>query len=200
MKTIDWHLVISELLKRLSQQELAELCGVSQQNISNWKNRKVKLRTPAKQKLSEIAQQEGIDVSKFETAPKEYTIPKHLEKGNAKDLARIFEVYREMSKGSRAELLGYVNSLVKKGGTMEDIEPTVKKYCDDMTVALTQTMERYKYPEYQPLWEIFIADIKKGDYCKHFNFRVVNGEVSVQARTNVGMAITDYTDRLGEGE
>ena len=115
---IDWHLVVGELLKRLSQQELAELCGVSQQNISNWNNRKARLRTPAKQKLLKIARKKGIDVSKFETAPKEYTIPKHLEKSNAKDLARIFEVYREMSKDSRAELLRYVNSLVKKGGAM----------------------------------------------------------------------------------
>ena len=35
---------------------------------------------------------------------------------------------------------------------------------------------------------------------KHFNYRIINGEIAVQARTNVGLAITDYTDRLREGE
>ena len=83
---------------------------------------------------------------------------------------------------------------------MDDIEPTVKKYCDDMAETLTETMAKYDYPEYRHLWDIFIADIHKGDYYKHFNFRVVNGAVAVQPRTNVGLAITDYTDRLQEGE
>jgi len=83
---------------------------------------------------------------------------------------------------------------------MDEIDSTVKKYCDDMAETLTQTMAMNEYPEYRQLWEIFIQDIRSGDYYKHFNFRVVNGEVSVQARTNVGMAITDYTDNLCEGE
>ena len=83
---------------------------------------------------------------------------------------------------------------------MEDIEPIVKKYCDDMAETLALTMERHEYPEYQHLWEIFIEDIRKGEYYRHFNFRIVNGEIAVQARTNVGLAITDYTDSLLEGE
>lgn len=83
---------------------------------------------------------------------------------------------------------------------MDDIEPIVKKYCDDMAETLTQTMAMYDCPEYQQLWEIFIQDTRNGDFYKHFNFRVVNGEISVQARTNVGLAITDYTDNLREGE
>lgn len=72
--------------------------------------------------------------------------------------------------------------------------------CDDMADTLVETMEKFDYPEYRALWEIFIQDTRNGDYYRHFNFRLVNREVSVQARTNVGLAITDYTDRIREGE
>lgn len=114
MKTIDWRLLVSGLLKKLSQRELAESCRVSHQSVSNWKSGKVELTAPARRKLLEIAHEEGVDPGKFEAAPREYKIPKHLEKSSAKDLARIFELYREMPPGARAELLGYVNMLVKK--------------------------------------------------------------------------------------
>ncbi|HCE42851.1 MAG TPA: hypothetical protein DET40_04835 [Lentisphaeria bacterium] len=83
---------------------------------------------------------------------------------------------------------------------MDDIEPIVKKYCDGMADTLTETMARHDYPEYQHLWKIFIEDIRRGEYYRHFNFLMVNGVVAVQARTNVGQAITDYTDGLREGK
>lgn len=69
-----------------------------------------------------------------------------------------------------------------------------------MAETLVETMSRFDYPEYRPLWEIFIQDTRNGDYYKHFNYRIINGEIAVQPRTNVGQAITDYTDRLSEGE
>lgn len=82
---------------------------------------------------------------------------------------------------------------------MEDIEQRVKQYCDDMADTLAETMAQYDYPEYRHLWEIFIRDIHKGDYYTHFNYRLINGVIAVQPRTNVGLAITEYTDRLREG-
>ena len=83
---------------------------------------------------------------------------------------------------------------------MEDIEPTIKKYCTDMADTLVETMSRFDYPEYRTLWEIFIQDTRNGDYYKHFNYRLINGEIAVQPKTKVGLAITDYTDRLKDGE
>ena len=40
----------------------------------------------------------------------------------------------------------------------------------------------------------------KDDYYRHFNFRVVNWEISVQGRNKIGLAITDHTDRLRKGK
>ncbi len=99
-------------------------------------------------------------------------------------------VYRRHDMKSR--------SFLKKGNAMDDIEQKVKKYCNDMADTLVKTMEKFDYPEYRPLWEIFIRDARNEDYYRHFNSRLVNGEIAVQARTNVGVAITDYTDRLQE--
>lgn len=35
---------------------------------------------------------------------------------------------------------------------------------------------------------------------KHFNFRLVHGAISVQAKANVGLAIADYTNRIRGGD
>ena len=42
--------------------------------------------------------------------------------------------------------------------------------------------------------------LRAGDYYKHFNYRLVNGEIAVQPRESVGLAMTDYADRLRAGE
>jgi hypothetical protein len=79
---------------------------------------------------------------------------------------------------------------------MNDIEPIVKQYCRDMADTLAETMERFDLPEDENLWQIFIDDVEKGDYYLHFNFRLVNGDVSLQARTNVGMSIMEYMESI----
>jgi hypothetical protein len=79
---------------------------------------------------------------------------------------------------------------------MNDIEPTVQKYCQDMADTLTETMERYDCSEYEHLWQIFIDDVAKENYYTHFNFRLLNDDISLQARTNVGMAIMEYMERI----
>ena len=53
-------------------------------------------------------------------------------------------------------------------------------------------MAKYNYPEYRLLCEIFVRDTKAGVYYKHFNYRLVNGEIAVQPKTNVGLAIKTY--------
>ncbi|MCX6983733.1 MAG: hypothetical protein NT118_03130 [Lentisphaerae bacterium] len=69
VKKIDWNLLVKETLDGLliSQQTLAVLCKVSQQSISNWKNRARNPGIFAKQKLYELAQKKKIDLSKYET-------------------------------------------------------------------------------------------------------------------------------------
>ena len=79
---------------------------------------------------------------------------------------------------------------------MWDIERVSKKYCLDMAVTLEETLQQFCLPDYEPMFRIFIEDTNKGDYLLHFNFRLLNDDISIQPRTNVGLAITDYTDRL----
>jgi transcriptional regulator with XRE-family HTH domain len=115
VRKIDWHLLVRELLEGLflSQQDLAERCRVSQQSISNWKNRTRNPGIFAKQKLFELAQKEEIDLSKYETDSARDAITKYLEKNKGKDLVRMFELYQKMSRRSRIKLLRYANTLAK---------------------------------------------------------------------------------------
>ncbi|MFA6567780.1 MAG: helix-turn-helix transcriptional regulator [Victivallales bacterium] len=115
VKKIDWHLLVRELLEGLflSQQDLAERCRVSQQSISNWKNRTRNPGIFAKQKLFELAKKEEIDLSKYETDSARDAITKYLEKNKGKELVRMFDLYQKMSRRSRIKLLKYANTLTK---------------------------------------------------------------------------------------
>ena len=115
VKKIDWHLLVRELLEGLflSQQDLAERCRVSQQSISNWKNRTRNPGIFAKQKLFELAHKEKIDLAKYETNSARDVIAKYLEKNKGKELIRLFELYQKMSRRTRINLLKYANTLVK---------------------------------------------------------------------------------------
>ncbi len=114
-KKLDWHLLAKDLLNGLflSQQDLAELCKVSQQSISNWKN---KTRNPgifARQMLFKLAQKEKLDLSKYEVDNVNNTIARQLEKGNSKEISRLLEIYGKMSNKARVKFLRYGNTLVK---------------------------------------------------------------------------------------
>ncbi len=115
MKKIDWHLLTRELLEGLflSQQELAERCLVSQQSISNWKNRTRNPGIHAKKVLLEYAQKQGIDLSKFETDPARDVITMYLDQNKGRELVRIFELFHKMSRSDRMKLLKYASSLAK---------------------------------------------------------------------------------------
>jgi transcriptional regulator with XRE-family HTH domain len=115
VKKLDWNLLVADLLDGLflSQQDLSERCNVSQQSISNWKNRARNPGVFAKQKLFELAQKEGVDLSKYETDSARDAITKFLEKNKGKELVRMFELYQKMSKKARINFLRYGNTLVK---------------------------------------------------------------------------------------
>lgn len=114
-KKIDWNLLVKDFLEGmfLSQMDLADRCKVSQQSISNWKNRTRFPGINAKRALLELAQKEGIDVSKYETDSSRDAITRYLEKNKGKELVRLFELYQKMGKRSRVNLLRYANTLLK---------------------------------------------------------------------------------------
>jgi transcriptional regulator with XRE-family HTH domain len=115
VKKLDWNLLVADLLDGLliSQQDLSERCGVSQQSISNWKNRARNPGISAKQMLFKIAQKENTDLSKYETDSARDAITKFLEKNKGKELVRMFELYQKMSKRARVDFVRYGNTLVK---------------------------------------------------------------------------------------
>jgi transcriptional regulator with XRE-family HTH domain len=115
VKKLDWNLLVADLLDGLllSQQDLSERCGVSQQSISNWKNRTRNPGVFAKQMLFKIATEENIDLGKYGTDSARDAITKFLEKNKGKELVRMFELYRKMSKRARVDFLRYGNTLVK---------------------------------------------------------------------------------------
>ena len=115
VRQLDWHLLSKDLMNGLflSQQELADLCKVSQQSISNWKRG---FRNPgvfARQKLFELAQKEKIDLSKYETNSTRDAITKLIAKDNGKEITRLLDIYQKISKGARIKFLRYGNSLLK---------------------------------------------------------------------------------------
>ena len=112
-KKIDWNSLVKEELKGLTQQELAERCKVSQQSISNWKNRTRNPGIYAKQELFKLAQKKGIDLSKYEIVSPKDAIKRQLAKSQGKELVRIFELYQKMSRSSKIKLLKCANTLGK---------------------------------------------------------------------------------------
>jgi transcriptional regulator with XRE-family HTH domain len=115
MKKIDYHLLVRELLEGLflSQQELAVRCRISQQSVSNWKTRTRNPGIFARKKILELAQKEGIDISKYETDPARDVITRYLEQNKGRELVRIFELYQKMSRRDRVKLIRYANSLAR---------------------------------------------------------------------------------------
>ena len=98
----------------LNQQELAKRCEVSMACVSHWKNMIRKPGIYARRNLLEIAKQGEIDIGKYEIASTGHAIKKCLEKGNSKELCRIFKHYRKMSRRSQFKLLRYANTLTRQ--------------------------------------------------------------------------------------
>ena len=105
---INWSKLVIYILEDLffSQKELAELCNVTQQSISNWK---MKVRSPgpyAKRKLTEIAENNGIRLSSFrrtENATKDIS-----KDGN---LLALIEIYNELPEESLELLIDFARFL-----------------------------------------------------------------------------------------
>jgi len=115
---IDWRKLLEDIQKKsfLSQTEIAEICGVARQTVSNWKKG---FRNPgyqAKRKLLELAHGCGKEISsKNGTTAK---IPKFIsiaELQNADtEYATIKKVFDRLTPRYRRELLDFGEFLTLK--------------------------------------------------------------------------------------
>ena len=98
-KKLDWHNLVIDLMNGLflNQQTLAEQCKVSQQSISNWKNRTRNPGATAKRKILKLAEKEKIDLGKYET-------------NDEKD--RLLELFSKMTVKNKVKFLQYGSRLV----------------------------------------------------------------------------------------
>ncbi len=97
-KKIDWHKLVYDLMNGLfyNQQTLALKCKVSQQSISNWKNRTRNPSITAKRQILILAQKEKIDLKKYETN---------------EDKDRLITLFEKLSVRNKIKLLQYASKL-----------------------------------------------------------------------------------------
>lgn len=79
---------------------------------------------------------------------------------------------------------------------MDDIAQIAKQYFLGIAETLEEIMARFDCIQYEYLWKIFIDDARAGYYYTHFNFRMINVDISIQSWTNIGKCIFDYMDAL----
>lgn len=118
MKEMDWTSLVRKLLDdlMLSQSELARLCSVSQQSVSNWRNGKREPEVYAKRKLLQIFQDNSIKLYDNEIeaaeAKTEYTAvksqppaPQPSGTGKTKPYSNEFiDIFEKMPPSKQREL------------------------------------------------------------------------------------------------
>jgi len=109
---IDWSILAGKILDTcfMSQQELAEYCGVSQQSVSNWVN---KIRRPGLlpgRRLLELAEKNDMDIKScgMESVSR---VLEHLARHDDKVLRRILVLYTEMQEEDKRKFLRYAVSI-----------------------------------------------------------------------------------------
>lgn len=88
-------------LKQLSQEEIAEQCGVSPSSVSRWETGNL---SPSYKHLTQLAKVLDIDISDFYTSP-ETSVPKSVV------LSEILNVASELSVKEQNFLLDIARSL-----------------------------------------------------------------------------------------
>lgn len=96
----------------LSQAEMAEKLHVSQQTISNWLSGFRNPRAKMIPGLLELAEGEGLDISKYEADQDIDRINVYMEKNKDVELARIFELYARMDVSQRKRFMREAERLV----------------------------------------------------------------------------------------
>ncbi len=124
---IRWHVLVKCLIDKsvVTQQQLADKLGVSQQAISHWMSQTRNPNSFAKQKLLDLAEETGIDIKKFYryTTSEEWieSIRKDLDDKTKShlynkddNLINLIEIYAKLSKKDKLELLKSAESLKAK--------------------------------------------------------------------------------------
>jgi len=106
---MDWTALVRKLLDdlMLSQSELARLCGVSQQSVSNWRSGKRKPELYAKRKLLQIFQENSMKLYSQEPAASEADA-KPSRKENAAAIsppAEFIDIFDKMPASKQQELV-----------------------------------------------------------------------------------------------
>ncbi|HBC88782.1 MAG TPA: hypothetical protein DCZ94_17710 [Lentisphaeria bacterium] len=112
-KKIDWSLLVRDVLATcfMSQQELAEYCGKSQQCVSTWLNGSRKPGPRPRGRLLELAGENQIDAGSYGIISGAGTLRRYLGGRESDELARIFSLYIKMSKQNRKKFLKYAGSI-----------------------------------------------------------------------------------------
>lgn len=110
----NWSLLVRDAMDYafLSQAAMADKLKVSQQTISFWLNGNRNPRTEIKSELLKLAQDTGLDISRYEANPDFDRITNYLRKNEAKELVRIVELYSRMNKAVRKKCMEYAETLI----------------------------------------------------------------------------------------
>ena len=113
MKDIDWSLLVNDIQDNnfFTQTDLSDMLKVSQQSVSNWQTGTRNPSANAKQKLVEIANKNGMDVSKYRVEPEVIVINKYIDTKKGRELLRIFEQYTRMTQADKKKFMDYAAKL-----------------------------------------------------------------------------------------
>ncbi len=136
MKDINWSFLVEKLLGTLmlSQSELARLCRVSQQSVSNWKNGKREPEIYAKRKLLEIFQENSLtlyplsaheDIAEYKTGDnaaldKSEQAPAYADVA----VAEFFDIYEKLPSSKKRELI----EITKRKKAEEELKKSEQRY------------------------------------------------------------------------
>ena len=112
MDDLDWPRLIGEISEALvlTQRELGDRIGTTQQSVSNWLNgRRVPSASKAK-KFFELADEANIDVSTFQLPGKELQLKKKKEEIKALPvkIRRLSLILTELHPRRRKKIMSYL--------------------------------------------------------------------------------------------
>ena len=97
----------------MPQKEMAVKLCVCQQSISHWLigvSRPWSKKLPA---LLKLAEDTGLDISKYETNSDFDMISEYLKKNKYRELVRLFELYGRMSRTNKQKFVRYAEKMGK---------------------------------------------------------------------------------------
>jgi PAS domain S-box-containing protein len=109
MKSVDWSVLVKHILDGfiLSQKELADLCGVTQQTVSNWVKNNSSPGSFARRKLLDIVENSLDRINDLSLRENEIRTESELPAKNVKIFAELLEQVNSQVKKERLELLKY---------------------------------------------------------------------------------------------